>query len=109
MDDSSVAYGDSNSGGMEEWSPTAQFKVKTIIANAWAAMDEEYRRQLCDHGMATGNIGTKWHREDQAIVFTWAGTDIAVAEEAWLMDDGNMTFPEAVFLPECPDDLSGLG
>ncbi|MGI5192268.1 hypothetical protein ACQEVY_01205 [Streptomyces sp. CA-288835] len=111
MDDDktdSTSYDDSNSGGMEEWSPVAQFKVKTIVANVWAAMDEEHRQQLCDHGMAIGDIGTKWRREDEAIVFTWAGTDIAVVEETWLMDDDSTTFPEAVFLPECPDDISGL-
>jgi hypothetical protein len=108
MDGKTVAYDDSDDGGMDTWSPTAQFKAKTIIANVWAAMDDEYRQQLCDHGVATGNIGTKWRRDDQAIVFTWAGTDIAVVEKAWLMDDDNTTFPEAVFLPECPDDISAM-
>lgn len=42
MDDKigSAPYDDSDSGGMDEWSPVAQFKVKTIIAKAcarWAA------------------------------------------------------------------------
>lgn len=110
MDDktSSVPYDDSNSGGMDEWSPMAQFKVKTIIANVWATLEDEYRRQLCEHGAATGNIGAKWRREDQAIIFSWAGTDIAVVKEAWLMDDDVTTFPQVEFLPECPDDISGL-
>lgn len=108
MDDNTVMYDDSNDGGMGAWSPMAQFKAKTVIANAWADMPDDRRNELCDQGMATGNIGAKWRREGKAIVFTWAGADIAVVEEAWLVDDSITYFPQAQILPDCPDDISGL-
>lgn len=94
---------------MLDWSPLAQFKATTIIANAWMTLPDDQRNELCNLGEATGNVGTRWRAEGKAVVFYWAGEDIAVVEAAWLFDDANSEFPEAQFLPQCPDDISELG
>ncbi|AJF68169.1 hypothetical protein [Streptomyces vietnamensis] len=59
----------------------ARFKVKTIIANVWAAMEEGYRQQLCAQGVSISDIGTRRRCEGKAIVLAWAGVDIAVVEK----------------------------
>jgi hypothetical protein len=94
------------SSNIFDWSPIAQFKAKTTMANAWAALPDDQRNALCDLGEATGEVGFRWRREGAAIVFYWAGMDLAMVEATWLFDDSVTDFPEAELISlEVPDTM----
>jgi hypothetical protein len=90
------------SSNILDWSPIAQFKAKTTMANAWAVIPDDQRDELCDLGEATGRIGFRWRQEGASIVFYWAGTDLAVVEAAWLFDDSVSDFPAEFISLEVP-------
>jgi hypothetical protein len=94
------------SSNIFDWPPIAQFKAKTTMANAWAALPDDQRNELCDFGETNGEVGFRWRQQGASIVFYWAGVDLAMVEAAWLFDDSMTDFPEAELISlEAPDTI----
>jgi hypothetical protein len=71
-------------------------KLTRALTEAVSALSDEDRRAR----NATGQ-NVVLHIEGELLRFTWAGKDLAYMERAWLLDDGDTTFPTDRF-PELP-------